>query len=77
MHNDITSDIINHDPDLEDLDGVDYDSLIIHDARIVGVTQVRMEGMTLVPVKEADTDQTSSLKYVGYIYIRRECINPC
>lgn len=60
-HNGITTDINNDDPDLADLDGIEYDSIIIRDARIVHVTEVRMEGTTLVPVKKDNTSQSGQM----------------
>ena len=53
---------LDEDPDLADLDGVDYDAIVVKDARIVHLTEVRLEGHTLVPLKrdeniEAGTSQ--------------------
>lgn len=59
-----TYNIINDDPDLADLDDIDYDSVVIQDARRVNVTEVRLEGNTLVPVTKTDSAKPSKT-YVG------------
>lgn len=48
-HNDNTY-TLDEDRDLDDLDGVEYDAIVVKDARIVHLTEVRLEGNKLVPV---------------------------
>lgn len=58
VHPSTTNHILDKDPDLADLDGVDnYDLFVVKDARIEHLIEVRLEGNVLVPVKEDENSE--------------------
>ena len=51
-HSTSLNDMVEYDSDLEDLDDIDYDAIVVKDARMVRVLELRPEGNKLVLVEK-------------------------